>query len=108
MVDWICSGASKYLKEKMDSPFVKFLKVDILFQLAQKQSYVDELKKVMKQDSIVNSYGVQEFHLPRLHLNLYAKNSTSSKTKKSETAKIRMISANDKMHDFVKAKGLFK
>ena len=103
------SGASKYLKEKMDSPFVKFLKVDIPFQLAQKQSYVDELKKVMKQDSIVNSYGVQGVSFTSFAFeSFYTKNSTSSKARKSETAKIRMISANDKMYDFMKAKGLFK
>ena len=52
------SGTSKYLKDKMDSPFVKFLNVDIPSKLAQKQSYIDELKKVMKQDSIVNGYDV--------------------------------------------------
>ena len=103
------SGASKYLKEKMDSPFVKFLKVDIPFQLAQKQGYVDELKKVMKQDSIVNGYDVQGVSFTSFAFeSFYTKNSTSSKARKSETAKIRMISSNDKMYDFMKAKGLFK
>lgn len=103
------SGASKYLKEKMDSPFVKFLKVDIPFQLAQKQSYIEELKKFMKQDSIVNGYDVQGVSFTSFAFeSFYSKNSASSKAKKSETAKIRMISADDKMYDFMKSKGLFK
>ena len=103
------SGASKYLKEKMDSPFVKFLKVDIPFQLAQKQSYIDELKKVMKQDSIVNGYDVHGVSFTSFNfISFYTNNSTSSKARKSETAKISMISPNDEMYVFMKSKGLFK
>ena len=103
------SGASKYLKEKMDSPLVKFLKVDITFQLAQKQSYIDELKKVMKQDSIVNGYDVHGVSFTSFNfISFYTNNSTSSKARKSETAKISMISPNDEMYVFMKSKGLFK
>lgn len=107
------SGASQYLKAKMDSPFVKFLKVDIPFQLAQKQSYVQELKKVMKQDSIVNGYNVEGISFTSFAFeSFYAKESASKssgkKSRKSETAKIRMINADDKMYAFMKSNGLFR
>ena len=105
------SGASRYLKTKMDSPFVKFLKVDIPFQLAQKQSYIDELEKVMALDKLKSSFDVHGISLTSFTFeSFYIKENKASVqgVRKSETAKIQMMTADNPMYAFMKSDGLFK
>ena len=105
------SGASRYLKAKMDSPFVKFLKVDIDFKLAQNQGYIDELKKVMAQDKVKTSFDVHGISLTSFTFeSFYTKENKASVqgVRNSETAKIQMMSADDPMYSFMKSDGLFK
>ena len=96
------SGTSKYLGKKMDSPFVKFLTVDIPMEKATKDSYIKNLDVTLKDSTNKNDFGITSHSFTAFYqTSFYRKGEIGS----SESAKIRMIKQNDELYTFLREDG---
>jgi hypothetical protein len=96
------AGTSKYLKDKMDSPFVKFLTVDIPMNKATRDSYINNLEQTLKDSANKSDFGITSHSFTAFYqTSFYRKGDDGS----SESAKIRMVKQNDELYSFLREKG---
>lgn len=96
------SGTSKYLGKKMDSPFVKFLTVDIPMEKATVDSYIKNLDETLKDSTNKSRFGIKSHSFTAFYQTSFFRNGDN---RKSESAKIRMIKQNDELYSFLRENG---
>ncbi len=92
------NGSQKYLKEKMDSPFVKFLNVTIERESARDTEFMKKLKETLDgNDSIKNRFNIlKSFSFPFQTLEFYRQDQG-----KTIPAKIMPMSYDNALYEFL-------
>tara|TARA_B110000902_G_scaffold266887_1_gene356689 strand:- start:1786 stop:3270 length:1485 start_codon:yes stop_codon:yes gene_type:complete len=96
------SGASKFLKNKMDSPFVKFLTIEIPADKAEDSSYIREIEKRLSDSTNMWLYDIKSYSFTSFNQQRFY---TINRNSKSESAKIRMIPPDNELYHFMKKRG---
>ncbi|PTM04332.1 MAG: hypothetical protein DA405_07655 [Bacteroidetes bacterium] len=55
-------GTSRFLKERMDSPFIKFLSVNLPGSIENRPNYQGELREEFSNEELLKSFGIKETH----------------------------------------------
>lgn len=106
------SGASELLREKMESPFVKFLEVDIPATKADDNKYQSLIKQELSDSSVANLFHIVDYSFTRFTFNSFYSVDPNFKIGKSEsrptmTAKIRPVDPKGSLYSFIKNDGQF-
>lgn len=89
-------GSEQYLKSKMDSPFVKFLGIDLPYTKAQNKDFVDTLTLKLERPDIKEKYYISKHGFVS-----YWTPNFSSKENKSILAKVRAIDTDNDLYRFI-------
>lgn len=95
------SGAEKYLRQKMDSPFVKFLSVDLDYYKATDQEFMDTLE--VKLNRQLNK---DKFHYDKINFISYWTPYFFSTKSNPIMARVRAIDEDDDLYRFIFNEGL--
>jgi len=90
------NGSEKYLKAKMDSPFVKFLGVEIPYVKAQTSEFIDTLSAKLQRPIIKDRFQISKFSYVSYWTPYFA-----SKEGKNTLAIVRAINVNDDLYKFI-------
>ena len=106
------SGASELLREKMESPFVKFLEVDIPATKADDIKYQSLIKRELSDSSIANLFHLVDYSFTKFTFNSFYTVDPNFKNGIGEsrptiTAKIRPVDPEGSLYSFIKNDGLF-
>tara|TARA_B100000780_G_scaffold278335_1_gene251515 strand:- start:54 stop:1547 length:1494 start_codon:yes stop_codon:yes gene_type:complete len=106
------SGAAALLKEKMDSPFVKFLAVDIPSAMADDRLFKAKVDQELSKEEIKNLYEIIDYSYISFAFNSFFKvnpeaSLDSDAGKPTITATIRPIDPEGGLYSFMKKKSLF-
>lgn len=106
------SGASVLLKEKMDSPFVKFLSVDIPAQKSDDMVFRTNVGHELTDSSRMNLFNIVDYSFVSFAYNSFYSADTVSNVGKmtnrpTKTAKIMPVDTDGELYEFIKRSGLF-
>ena len=104
------SGASLLLKEKMDSPFVKFLAVDIPSAKADDNVFKSRVEQELVDSNTRNVYDIVDYSFTSFAFNsFYSVDPIDNigNSRPTKTAKIRPVDPKGELYSFIKREGLF-
>jgi hypothetical protein len=104
------SGASLLLKEKMDSPFVKFLAVDIPSAKADNNVFKSSIEQELADSSVRNDYDIVDYSFTSFAFNSFYtvdRIDNIGNSRPTKTAKIRPVDPQGELYSFIKREGLF-
>ena len=106
------SGASELLKEKMDSPFVKFLAVDIPSAKSDDNVFKSRIEQELADSSTRDVYDIVDYSFTSFTFNSFYtvdpnNNIGNENSRPTKTAKIRPVDPQGELYSFIKREGLF-
>ena len=106
------SGASVLLREKMDSPFVKFLAVDIPSAKADDNVFKSRIKQELADSNTRDIYDIVDYSFTSFTFNSFYTvdpnfNVVKEKSQLTKTAKIRPVDPQGELYSFIKRERLF-
>ena len=90
------SGSEEYLKNKMDSPFVKFLGIELPYFKAQNSEFIDTLSFKLDRPEIKAKYHVTKYGFVSYWMPYFA-----SIDNKTTLAKVRAIETDNDLYRFI-------
>tara|TARA_B100000780_G_scaffold133625_1_gene93723 strand:- start:3134 stop:4672 length:1539 start_codon:yes stop_codon:yes gene_type:complete len=95
-------ASTDYLSEKMNSPFVEYISIEIPHELASKPDFEHDLRNSLNSDSVQSIFGIEGFDFLTLHSPYFYKYSSENAKRHQNTYKLSLAQITTSDDPFLK------